>query len=107
MTALIRTKDPFQSWFLEGSAPEPKQKDQAKEPGQQSKADETAVQKEEKRDKEQEVINPPLEVELTSLDPDHAFFQEKGLEPETVKHFRLGYYSRGLMKGRIAFPIRD
>jgi DNA primase len=44
---------------------------------------------------------------LTNLDPDHPWFKEKGITPETVKYFGLGFCSKGLMAGRIAIPIHD
>ena len=53
------------------------------------------------------VINAPLDFELTGLDPNHPYLKERGLTPETVQHFGLGYCGRGLMAGRIAIPLRD
>jgi DNA primase len=50
--------------------------------------------------------NPVLELELT-LDPAHPFLAARGLPPEVAREFGLGYCDRGLMKGRIAIPIRD
>jgi DNA primase len=52
-------------------------------------------------------LNPPLEFELKSIDTEHPFFNEHGIEPGTVKHFGLGFCSKGIMKGRIAIPIHD
>ncbi len=52
------------------------------------------------------VINVPLTFEL-KLDPDHPWFKQVGLLPHTVKEFGLGYCSKGMMGGRIAFPIRN
>lgn len=57
--------------------------------------------------KEQSVVNPPLKFELKTLEPDHPFFKERGIKPETVKHFGLGFCSKGLLAGRIAIPIHD
>lgn len=53
------------------------------------------------------VVNAPLDFELQSLDPDHPWFRERGLCPETVAHFGLGYCPRGWLKGRIAIPLRN
>jgi DNA primase len=39
------------------------------------------------------------------LDPSHPYLAERGLAPETVAEFDLGYCARGLMGGRIAVPI--
>ena len=55
--------------------------------------------------REESVINPPLDHELKTLDPKHPYLLERGLTPETVKAFGLGFCSRGLMKNRIAIPI--
>jgi DNA primase len=52
-------------------------------------------------------INPPLTFTL-KLKGDYKFYlQKRGLKPETIKYFGLGYCNRGLMKGRIAIPIHD
>ena len=52
-------------------------------------------------------VNPPLKFQLKSLNPEHAFFAERGILPATVEHFGLGYCSKGMMKGRIAIPIHN
>ena len=57
--------------------------------------------------KEEPKINRPLKFELTSLDPDHQFFEVRGIKPATVKTFGLGYCRKGLMKDRIAIPVHD
>lgn len=51
--------------------------------------------------------NQPLNFELKNLDPKHPYLEERGLKKETVEHFGLGFCSRGVMKDRIAIPIRD
>jgi DNA primase len=53
------------------------------------------------------IANTPLDFTLTTLDPDHPYFSQRKLKPETVEYFGLGYASRGLMKGRIAIPLHD
>ncbi len=50
--------------------------------------------------------NRPLTFEL-KLDPEHPWFAEVGLLPETVREFGLGFCSKGMMAGRICFPIRN
>jgi hypothetical protein len=50
--------------------------------------------------------NKPLTFEL-KLDPDHPWLAGAGLLPETVSEFGLGFCSRGMMAGRICFPIRN
>lgn len=54
------------------------------------------------------VVNAPLDFTLTNLDDEHPYLlRERRFTPETIKHFGLGYCSRGLMKGRIAIPLQD
>jgi DNA primase len=53
------------------------------------------------------VINAPLDFALKGLDPDHAYLLNRGFTPETIKRFELGFCSRGLMKDRIAIPLRN
>lgn len=53
------------------------------------------------------VINAPLDFTLKNLDPDHPYLKGRGLTPETIVTFGLGYCSKGLMKGRIAIPLHD
>lgn len=49
--------------------------------------------------------NRPLGFTLKNLEVDHPYFAERGLTPETVEHFGLGFCNRGTMAGRIAIPI--
>lgn len=44
---------------------------------------------------------------VLSLDPDHAFFSDRGIAPDQVELFEMGYCSKGMMKGRIAIPIHN
>ncbi len=53
------------------------------------------------------VINAPLDFELKNLDPDHPYLPSRGLTPETIRTFGLGFCSRGLMADRIAIPLRN
>lgn len=50
--------------------------------------------------------NRPLTFEL-KLDREHPWFAEIGLRPETAEEFGLGFCSKGVMGGRIAFPLHD
>ena len=50
--------------------------------------------------------NAPLAFTLT-LDPRHPYLFERGLTPEVIDHFGIGYCDKGLLKGRIAIPIHD
>jgi len=58
------------------------------------------------RTEEPEIINAPLDFAL-KLEATHPWFAKRGLKPETVKEFGLGYAARGLLKGRIAIPLHD
>jgi DNA primase len=50
--------------------------------------------------------NPPLRIAL-NLDPTHPYLLGRGLSPEIIERFGLGFCDRGLMRGRIAIPIHD
>jgi DNA primase len=54
----------------------------------------------------QPVRNQPLRISL-SLDPAHPYLIGRGLSPELIERFGLGFCDRGLMRGRIAVPIHD
>lgn len=60
---------------------------------------------EEERD-EEKPVNAPLTFTLR-LDPEHPYLGDRGVSPEVVETFGLGFCNRGLMKGRICIPIRD
>lgn len=49
----------------------------------------------------------PLHFSIGTLDSQHPWFSQYGLNPQTIEHFGLGYCSRGLMKGRIVAPLLD
>ena len=51
-------------------------------------------------------VNKPLGFVL-KLDAQHPYFAERGLKPETVAEFGLGFCAKGVMSGRIAIPIRN
>jgi DNA primase len=53
------------------------------------------------------VVNAPLDFTLKMLDPEHPYLKQRGLTPETISHFGLGYCSRGMMQGRIVIPLHD
>ena len=57
--------------------------------------------------KSNQPINPPLTFELKTLILDHPFFNEQEILQKTIKHFGLGFCSRGMMKDRIAIPIHN
>jgi DNA primase len=50
--------------------------------------------------------NPPLRFQL-ELDSSHPYLVERGLTPESIREFGLGYCAKGVMAHRIAIPIRN
>jgi DNA primase len=51
--------------------------------------------------------NKPLQFRLDNLERAHPYLAERGLTPETIVDFGLGYCSRGMMAYRIAIPIHN
>ena len=51
--------------------------------------------------------NKPLKFKLDKLDRNHAYLTERGLSPETIVDFGVGYCAKGMMAGRIAIPIHN
>jgi DNA primase len=51
--------------------------------------------------------NKPLAFTLANLDPQHPYLAERGLTPETIEHFALGFCSKGVMAGRLVVPIHN
>jgi DNA primase len=64
-------------------------------------------EKDEQRSGPPAVVNAPLDFELKGLEPDHPYLSNRGFTPEIIKHFGLGFCSRGMLKDRIAIPLRD
>jgi DNA primase len=56
---------------------------------------------------EREEPNSPLKFALKELQTDHAYMAERGLAPETVAEFGLGFCKRGTMAGRVVIPIHN
>jgi DNA primase len=57
---------------------------------------------------QEEIINKPLTFELKYLDPNHEWFESRGVLPETVEYFGLGLQKKGkTIPNRIAIPIHD
>lgn len=52
------------------------------------------------------VVNPPLSFKLQTV-PEHQFFADQRLRQDTIRHFGLGFCSRGMMAGRIVIPIEN
>jgi DNA primase len=53
------------------------------------------------------LVNPPIDFELKSLDPDHPYLKERGFADATIQRFGLGFCNRGMLKGRVAIPIHS
>ena len=56
---------------------------------------------------EKSTPNPPLKFRLDKLDPNHPYLKERGLTPETIMEFGLGFCEKGIMADRIAIPIQN
>lgn len=56
---------------------------------------------------EQGVPNAPLKFRLDKLEREHPYLTERGLTPETIMDFGIGFCSKGMMEGRIAIPIHN
>jgi DNA primase len=52
------------------------------------------------------ILNPPLNFVL-ALDSSHPYLVDRGMTPELIERFGVGYCDRGLMRGRIAIPIHN
>lgn len=52
-------------------------------------------------------INKPLGFMLQNLDTKYAYFVQRGLKPEAVTEFGLGYCAKGSMSGCIVIPIHN
>jgi DNA primase len=53
------------------------------------------------------VVNAPLGFDLKELDAEHPYLLNRGFTKDTIKHFGLGFCSRGMLKDRIAIPLHD
>lgn len=107
----------LKDWFLSDNAPELKNQPTPPVEGKklvrkekQSTAEKTS--KEEKKPEKPDSqatppVNPPLTFRLKSLSQDHPFFGQRGILPQTVNDFGLGFCTKGMMKDRIAIPIHD
>ncbi len=66
-----------------------------------STSDESAGRADEKQ------CNEPLTFELKNLITDHPFIAERGVSEEMQAEFGIGVATRGIMKGRLVFPIHN
>jgi DNA primase len=51
--------------------------------------------------------NKPLQFRLDKLEREHPYLAERGLTPETIADFGIGYCTKGTMAERIAIPIHN
>jgi len=51
--------------------------------------------------------NKPLRFRLDKLEREHPYLTERGLTPETITDFGIGYCVKGVMAQRIAIPIHN
>jgi DNA primase len=51
--------------------------------------------------------NKPLKFRLEKLEREHPYLLERGLTPETIADFDIGYCAKGMMAERIAIPVRN
>lgn len=68
-------------------------------------ANRKALSKKAINDTEKVTTNKPLKFRLDKLDAEHPYLRERGLKPETIKGFAIGFCEKGMMAGRIAIPI--
>jgi len=52
-------------------------------------------------------VNGHIDFESSRLEANHPYLAERGFTADTVRHFGLGYCSKGLMAGRIVIPLHD
>jgi DNA primase len=56
---------------------------------------------------EKSAPNAPLKFRLDKLDRGHPYLVERGLTPETIVDFGVGFCAKGMMADRIAIPIHN
>jgi DNA primase len=99
----------IQSWFpVPAAAPEsvPARHEPAAEASRNHEPQEQLVSKETEGEGSQE--NKPLTFALKSVDASHSYLRERGLTPETVRAFGIGYFlGKGSMQGRVVIPIHN
>jgi DNA primase len=105
----------IKQWFLDEPSEHQKLAALAKEP--HAKRDEAKrphpqitkahTQQSETEAENEGAPNKPLSFELTKLDDTHPYLEERGLMPETIATFGLGYCSKGLLRGCLAIPIHN
>lgn len=91
-------------WFdLSADTASDKQTEKTKDKNPQSQKDTEESAAPESQSKE----NKPLGFSLKHLDPNHTYLTERGLSPETIITFGLGFCNKGILTGRIAIPVHN
>ena len=97
-------------WFnLDPEAMSADSNKEDKGPSEVPKAEDALQPKAEKSAPVQENAGPnkPLKFRLDKLERDHPYLVERGLTPETIADFGIGYCVKGMMAERIAIPIHN
>jgi DNA primase len=103
----------IEEWFpgspSEGGEREAKARFHAPEPAMAAPSSPRALapQEDPRRAETDTEPNKPLAFALTKLDPVHPYLTERGLTPETIATFELGFCSKGLLRGYAAIPIHN
>jgi DNA primase len=53
------------------------------------------------------LFNEPLDFELKNLDPTPRYLFNRGFSEATIRHFGLGYCTKGTFAGRVVIPLHD
>ena len=56
---------------------------------------------------ETETPNRPLKFHLEKLEKEHPYLVERGLTPQTIEEFGIGFCRKGIMVERIAIPVHN
>ncbi len=97
-------------WFnlpLTDKPPEEEDEPPRKAAPPQSRPTPTPTASKEKFKPEDSTPNVPLKFRLEHLDGQHPYLTERGLAPETLVDFGVGFCAKGMMAGRIAIPIHN
>ena len=98
-------------WFdLDPEVMTAKKDEPTEAPTQPAKATYKPLPKEDLKDggRPQGLPNPPLKFRLDKLERSHPYLlEQRGLMPETIVDFGIGFCAKGMMADRIAVPIHN
>ncbi len=93
------------------SSNEPSQRESNDRASQRRDESETKISRPGKRTTSSEAdddgVNKPLGFELTKLDSEHPYLEERGLTADTIARFGVGFCASGSMSGRVVIPIHN